>query len=577
MLDVQPAGRATIATPIATALPADVERRLAELVGIEPIPLPEPVPEPIGLAVEVPAGRETAFTTVVIHIAELMAVGGLLLITAYAFLAARVGSDGTLVHPVWLAGWGFGAAVSAVVLASLARDPGVAGVQTSGRRLLLGTALLSALLVCLSGVVTEMGGLDSSGWVLFLPVVVVVGALLGPVRGLAVGGAAAAGIYAAAALSHSLGNHAVGELIVVLPTCPTLGWWAGSLASTSAKAAVVARSRREKMQRDISVLSGLLGQVADGNLTAVPFLENAADQATTGLAVVLADTVLSLRHLVIGLGGVADQLADSSSELVATIAHHVDAVEEQASSVSWTTSTIEQLASTAGLIAETALRVEAYAGTTRADVDAGTAAAAAATGAMDVIETRVRELEDRSSRLAVQVKQIAVTAGLIDDLSRRTTMLGVSAAIEAARAGPEGAGFTTVAAEIGSLAGRAREATAAISVVVEAIEKEIAAATIVNSEGLAAIAAGRERQTAVVGALERISLHVDDTIDAARTITAATEEQRAASHGVVEAMLRVTIASEKARAATRGHADAASRLSGLATSVRETVARFRVR
>jgi hypothetical protein len=42
-------------------------------------------------------------------------------------------------------------------------------------------------------------------------------------------------------------------------------------------------------------------------------------------------------------------------------------------------------------------------------------------------------------------------------------------------------------------------------------------------------------------------------------------------------MLRVTIASEKARAATRGHADAASRLSGLATSVRETVARFRVR
>jgi methyl-accepting chemotaxis protein len=82
---------------------------------------------------------------------------------------------------------------------------------------------------------------------------------------------------------------------------------------------------------------------------------------------------------------------------------------------------------------------------------------------------------------------------------------------------------------------------------------------------------------AVRAALNRISVQVDDTVDAARAITAATEEQRSASHGVVDAMHRVTAASDRARTATRGHAEAASRLSGLATTVRETVARFRVR
>ena len=135
----------------------------------------------------------------------------------------------------------------------------------------------------------------------------------------------------------------------------------------------------------------------------------------------------------------------------------------------------------------------------------------------------MRELEARGSRLGERVERIAATARLIDDLSRRTTMLGVNAAIEAARAGADGAGFATVATEIGHAGragaggdGRDRRRSS------RRIEKEIAAATVVNTEGLAAVEAGLERQVAVTDALERISLHVDDTVDAARTITAAT-------------------------------------------------------
>jgi methyl-accepting chemotaxis protein len=578
VLDVHPAvDPATTATPIATALPADVERRLARLIGIEPIALPETVLEPGADVPERAAHRGMAFRTLIFHIAEQMAVGGLVVVMAFALLAARSGRIGQHVHPGWLAAWALIAAVSAVVLSSLVTDPAAITVDTDLRRRAFGLAMLTALLISVTGVVTEAGGLIGPAWVIYVPVVVVVGAILGASGGMAVGVAAGAGIYVAAVLSQTLDVPSTSQLIVVLPTCPALGWWSGALAATSARAAARARDRRQDMQRDIAKLSGLLEQVAEGDLTAVPFLEDPADQATTGLAVVLADTVLSLRRLVLGLGGVADQLADSSSDLASTVSHHIAAVEEQASSVSWTTATIEQLASTAALIAETALRVEAYAGTTRGDVDAGTVAADAATAAMHVIGDRVRELEARGGRLAERVDRIAVTARLIDDLARRTTMLGVSAAIEAARAGSDGAGFETVAAEIGSLAGRAREATAAIAAVVDAIEREIAAATAVNTEGLAAIEAGLERQVAVREALVRISGQVDDTVDAARAITAATEEQRSASHGVVDAMHRVTAASDRARAATRGHAEAASRLSGLATTVRETVARFRVR
>jgi methyl-accepting chemotaxis protein len=577
VLDVRAASDpVSTATPVATALPVEVERRLAELVGVEPIALPETTLAPGAPVSMRTVGPEMSFSTRVLRIAEQMAVGGFVLVTAFAILSARAGGY-PQVHPVWLASWGLAAAMSAVALSALATDPVAVGIETDGRRRALGSLLLVALLVSISGVVTVAGGVAGPTWVLFLPVVVVVGAVLGAAGGLLVGAAAGVGIYVAGALAGSLDASAVGLLIVVLPACPALGWSAGSLASAAASAAADARRRRSDMNRDLVMLSDLLERVADGDLTAVPFLENPADQATASLAVVLADTGLSLRRLVRGLSGVAEQLADSSSELAATVTHHLDAVEEQGSSVSWTTSTIGQLASTASLIAETALRVEAYAGTTRVDVDSGTTAAASATEAMQAIGKRVRELEARGARLADRVERIGTTARLIDDLARRTTMLGVSAAIEAARAGAEGTGFATVATEIGSLASRARQATAAIADVVGAIEAEISGSALVHAEGMAAIEAGLVRQVAVSEALERISAHVDDTIDAARAITAATEEQRSASHGVVDAMHRVTEASDRARAATRGHADAARRLSGLATSVRETVARFRVR
>jgi methyl-accepting chemotaxis protein len=562
-------------TPVSTALPVDVERKLAELVGIDPV-VRDVIEDEPGLNASYDETTATHFAKRVLRVAQQLTVGSLLLLVGCAVVAARIDNTSLRVHPTPLTIWALAAAVSAVAAAALVTDPDVSVGLSVFKRRALGSALVGALLVSVTGIVSNADGVAAPAWVLFLPVVVVTGAVLGPSLGLLVGALAGGGIYAAAGFSHTLTIGGVGRLVVILPACPLFGWASGALASCAHEAAATARRQRVALVHDVERLSEALDAVSAGDLSHVPSLDSPADQATATLAVVFADTVLSLRRLVRQLSGVADHLADNATELAGTASAHVVAVEQQASAVAETTSTIEQLAATATTISETAERVAMFAGTTRRDVDLGVTCVAMSTASMEAIGERVEELGARTGRLDERVAHIAVTARLIDELGRRTTMLAVNASIEAARVGEHGEGFATVATEIGALASKARAATAGIAAIVTELEQEVSATGAVSREGIAAVAAGLERQQAVEDALVQISNRVDDTTRAARDITSATRQQRQASDAVVAAMHLVTGASHGATSATRSHAESAARLRDLTGTLLAAVAKFRV-
>jgi methyl-accepting chemotaxis protein len=562
-------------TPIATALPVDVERRLAELVGIEPVVDESGEIDPPVSGTFSEYGSDH-WRRRVLSVAQQVTLGGLLLLAACAAVAARVNSKSFVVHSIPLMVWGLAAALSAVSLAGLVTDPSVSAQITATKRRLFGVVLMLALLVSLTGVVANADGVAGPAWVLFLPLVVVTGAVLGAVTGLGIGALAAAGIYAAAGFSHTLDVAGVGRLIVILPACPLFGWAAGGLAAMAHDAVASALRQRAGLTGDVGRLSELLKTVATGDLSRVPALEDPADQGTATLAIVFADTVLSLRRLVRQMSVMADQLAVNATDLAHTAEVHVGTVEQQASAVGETTTTIEQLATTATTIASTALLVARYAGNARRDVDIGLGSVHQASDAMGVIRRRVAELGLRTSRLDERVSRIATTTRLIDELARRTTMLAVNASIEAARVGGYGEGFATVALEIAGLAAKARAATADISRIVAELEVEVEATALTSREGVEAVGIGLERQHEVDYALGVISNRVDDTAAAADRITEATKQQRVASDAVVEAMRVVAGASMGATNATRSHAASAARLRDLMESLRKTVGRFRL-
>jgi methyl-accepting chemotaxis protein len=417
---------------------------------------------------------------------------------------------------------------------------------------------------------------NGQAWVLFLPAVLVTAAATEPLRGLLVGLGASLGITIAGVVSHTMTAAGVGRLVVLLPVFPAVGAAAGALASSARNAVKAEAEHHAALERDVTRLSEVLSEVAGGDLSRVPAVPEGATAASTALAVAFADTLLALRRLVRQVTGVVEQIARNAGDVVRTAEEHTSGVTSQTSAVHQTTSTIEELAATAATIAETAERVSKYAGATLRHVYEGEEAVEASNGAMERIAHDVEELAERARGLGERTRRIGATLSVIDDISRQTGMLALNAAIEAARVGEHGRGFSLVADEVRKLADRAQDATARISEIVDDIVRETDATIGASEEGASAVQVGRRLSEEVVAALARISSMVDRTTAAAREISVATRQQRAASDAVVLAMSQVTASSGRYEAGSTRYAAAAAALDALATSLSDTAGKFNV-
>jgi methyl-accepting chemotaxis protein len=134
---------------------------------------------------------------------------------------------------------------------------------------------------------------------------------------------------------------------------------------------------------------------------------------------------------------------------------------------------------------------------------------------------RVRGLSDAADRIGAVVK-------LINDIASRTNLLALNATIEAARAGEAGKGFAVVAGEVKSLANQTARATEEISQQVAAVQKET---------------------SDTIGAIQGIATIIEEIRGLSTSISAAVEEQGAATNEIARNTLQ---AASGTRHATSG-------------------------
>jgi len=138
-------------------------------------------------------------------------------------------------------------------------------------------------------------------------------------------------------------------------------------------------------------------------------------------------------------------------------------------------------------------------------------------------ESTQQTYQTRVQAVAQQVRQLTPLAALITDIARQTNLLAINASIEAARAGPEGAGFKVVAAEVRRLSNQteaaARQISAGIAQAAEGIDHENRQMLQAQAQTTASHQIGEiadhlrlmgETLTEVVPYLGQLSVHMDE-------------------------------------------------------------------
>ncbi|NOQ15667.1 MAG: HAMP domain-containing protein [Methyloprofundus sp.] len=284
--------------------------------------------------------------------------------------------------------------------------------------------------------------------------------------------------------------------------------------------------------RSLNAIQDVVTSLAEGDLTNTIDLDQKDEIGK--VAESLRQMQDQLMQVVKNVRSNSDGLASASQEISATAQSISQSAVEQASGVEETTSSVEELNSSVQQNTENAKVTNDLANLSSKD---------AATGGEAVKET------------VAAMRQIAKKVSLIEDIAYKTNLLSLNAAIEAARAGDHGKGFTVVAAEVRKLAENSRVTAAEIN--------ELATNSVHIAEQAGKL-------------LEDVVPNIQKTADLVEEITAASQEQAQGIEQISNAMGQLDSATQQNASGSEQLAATAEEMSGQAAQLQQVVAFFKV-
>jgi methyl-accepting chemotaxis protein len=228
--------------------------------------------------------------------------------------------------------------------------------------------------------------------------------------------------------------------------------------------------------------------------------------------------------------GVGRDLALGSAHLSTASELLVATATEQSAASTETSTSMEELVRAAASIAETMGKVAGQAEQTREYLrETGTA---------------LDESSRRTGALGQRVNEINAILALINEIADQTNLLSLNAAIEAARAGDAGRGFSVVAEEVRRLAERSKTSSADIGQIISSTQTE-AAATVMAME-----TSSRH--------MRRSLELVEEVTEASHQVEQITEQQRLATEQAVEAIEHVSAGNQQVLDTAKELAEAAA-------------------
>ncbi len=225
------------------------------------------------------------------------------------------------------------------------------------------------------------------------------------------------------------------------------------------------------------------------------------------------------------------EVADSATTLSAAAQELASATTEQKTAATATSVSMEVLAKSSALIADSIDRVALKAGETRSR--------------LGLAQTDLRTSGVRSLALAGRINEIDGILKVIDDIADQTQLLSLNAAIEAARAGEAGRGFAVVADEVRRLAERSKAAAAEIGTLVDAAQTQGRENVMALETGVKQMEQGLAMMQAVADLSVEVQLGTQEQRTSTKQVVLAIESIAEGSRAVARTALEIATAAAR--------------------------------
>ncbi len=280
-----------------------------------------------------------------------------------------------------------------------------------------------------------------------------------------------------------------------------------------------------RYERDAShALQRTIEGIAKGEPTLPDFV---ATDELGDLAFSTAAVFERLQRLARALGASALRLGSAAAELRSSSEAQNLTLSQQASALSQTMATVEEIRVTARAAADKAKEVLATSRRGEVLGEAGEQAVGRTLEELQEIRRQVTEMAERISTLEARSREIFSITDVVKELADQSNVLALNAAVEAARAGPQGKGFAVVAREIRNLADQSLQSTARVRDILRDLGVATRSTVRLTEEGAVRVESSLAQVREQGQVLTELMDIVRENAVAARQIASAVDQQGA--------------------------------------------------
>ncbi len=269
-------------------------------------------------------------------------------------------------------------------------------------------------------------------------------------------------------------------------------------------------------------------------------------------------------------------LVASISRISTTASQIASSASETSTSISEVTTTVEEVKQTSLIATEKAQYVSQIAENAAKISNAGKTATQNTQTGIDRIKSEMHYIAEGTIRLSEQTKNIEEIINTVSDIADQSNILSVNAAIEAAKAGEHGRGFSVVSQEVKSLANQSKDATNQVRSILEDIQKATSAAVMATERGIKTVEEAVELSEQAGDSIERLAQRVTESAEAAMQITASNQQQLTGMDQLSQAMESINDATHQNLEAVKQLEDALRGLEDMVQTMKDITSSYRI-